>query len=134
LPYNGAYEFMETASDYNYFMLIPQAPADTWWDAPLIEQGVVELVSATQEQFSIDTDRIYITGLSAGAFGMWAIVSDNPDIFAAGISVAGGLAAPRDLSRIAHIPFQVFHGSEDSTVPVAESRSIVEALREPTPM
>jgi len=130
LPYNGTYEFMETASDHTYFMLIPQAPAYTWWTDSPLKQRVVELVSATQGQFSIDPDRIYIAGLSMGAFGMWEIVSDNPDLFAAAISVCGGLSRNRDASLIAHIPFQVFHGSEDSIVPVTESRLTVEALRE----
>jgi predicted peptidase len=128
LPYNGAYEFMETARRHSYFMLIPQAPTGTWWDSPDDVRLVFGLLDEARGRFSIDPNRIYITGLSMGAFGMWKIVSQEPDIFAAGISVAGGLKDVSAAPRIARIPFRMFHGSDDSLVSVAASRATVNAL------
>jgi predicted esterase len=130
LPYNGAYEFMETARGYSYFMLIPQAPDGTWWDNPGDVRPVLGLLDEARDQFSIDPNRIYITGLSMGAFGMWKMVSEEPELFAAGISVAGGLKDLSAASEVAHIPFRVFHGSDDSLVAVAASRATVDALQE----
>jgi predicted esterase len=130
LPYNGGYEFMETASKYSYFMLIPQAPRGTWWGGQKIKQLVLQLVDDTRGQFSIDPARIYITGLSMGAFGMWEMIIQEPDTFAAGISVCGGTRNTDAASQIAYIPLQVFHGSDDSVVPVEVSRTIVNALQE----
>jgi predicted esterase len=130
LPYNGAYEFMETAREVSYFMLIPQAPDGTWWDSSELARLVLGLLDEARSQFSIDPARIYITGLSMGAFGMWKIVSQEPELFAAGISVAGGLRDTSAVSRIAPIPFRVYHGSDDSIVPVAASRATVDALQE----
>jgi predicted esterase len=129
LPYNGAYEFMETARKVSYFMLIPQAPNGTWWDSSDLARQVLGLLDEARGQFSINPARIYITGLSMGAFGMWRIVSQEPQVFAAGISVCGGLRDTSAASKIAHIPFEVFHGSDDSIVPVAASRATVNALQ-----
>jgi predicted esterase len=130
LPYNGAYEFMKTARERSYFMLIPQAPNGGWWDSTALAGQVLGLLDDVRGQFSIDSARIYITGLSMGAFGMFRIVSQAPEDFAAGISVAGGLRDISAASKIAEIPFLVFHGSSDSLVPVASSRDTVSALQE----
>jgi poly(3-hydroxybutyrate) depolymerase len=130
LPYNGAYEFIQTAQAYSYFMLIPQAPDGTWWDYPRDVQLVLGLLEDAREQFLIDPDRMYITGLSMGAFGMWRMVSEEPNLFAAGISVAGGLKDLSAAPAIAHIPFRVFHGTDDSLVAVTASRATVDALQE----
>jgi predicted esterase len=128
LPYNGAYEFMETAADYAYFMLTPQLSANRCWWEPAIRQTLLALIAATQEEYSIDPARIYITGLSLGAFGLWDLVYEAPDTFAAGISICGGSPQPIDASRIAHIPFWLFHGTDDPFVPVSESQKLTAAL------
>jgi predicted esterase len=128
LPFNGAYEFMETARDYSYFMLIPQAPDGKWWNSSELADLVLGLLDEARGSFSIDPDRIYITGLSMGAYGMWRIVSQDPEPFAAGVSVSGGLPDLSSAPGIAGIPFKVFHGSNDSLVPVDASRSTVHAL------
>ena len=130
LPYNGAYEFMATAADYAYFMLIPQLPADRYWGEPPIKQTLLALIAATQEEYSIDPARLYIIGLGLGAFGVWDIVYEAPDIFAAGISICGGNPGITDVSRIAHIPFWLFHGSDDHYVSVWESRRLTSALED----
>ncbi len=128
LPYNGAYEFMATATDYAYFMLTPQLPADRFWWEPPIKQTLLALIAATQEEYSIDPARIYIMGLSLGAFGLWDIVYEAPDTFAAGISICGGPPGVIDASRIAHIPFWLFHGTDDPYVPVSASQNLTAAL------
>jgi predicted esterase len=128
LPYNGAYEFMETAADYSYFMLTPQLPENRFWWEPAFKQALLALVAATQEEYSIDPARIYVTGLSLGAFGLWELVSETPDTFAAGISISSGPSGPINASKIAHIPFWLFHGTDDPIVPVSESQKLTAAL------
>jgi predicted esterase len=128
LPYNGAYEFMETAADYTYFMLTPQLPENRFWWEPAFKQALVALVAATQEEYPIDSARIYIAGLSLGGYGLWGLVSETPDTFAAGISISGGSPGPINASKIAHIPFWLFHGTDDPVVPVSESQKLAAAL------
>jgi pimeloyl-ACP methyl ester carboxylesterase len=127
---NGAYEFIQTADEYSYFMLIPQCPLNTWWWNDRVIRLVLELLDDVRDEFSIDPARIYATGLSMGAIGMWQMLFREPDVFAAGIAICGGSYNPSAVSQIAHIPFLVFHGSDDPIVPVEESRRTVKALQE----
>ncbi len=127
---NGAYEFIQTADEYSYFMLIPQCPVNTWWWNDRVIRLVLELLDDVRNEFSIDPARIYATGLSMGAIGMWEMTFREPDVFAAGIAICGGSYNPGAASQIAHIPFLVFHGSDDPIVPVEESRRTVKALQE----
>jgi pimeloyl-ACP methyl ester carboxylesterase len=127
---NGAYEFIQTADEHSYFMLIPQCPVNTWWWNDRVIRLVLELLDDVRNEFSIDPARIYATGLSMGAIGMWEMMFREPDVFAAGIAICGGSYNSRAASQIAHIPFLVFHGSDDPIVPVEDSRRIVKALQE----
>jgi len=92
--FNGAYEIMETAKDYSYFMLIPQTlETANFWDKTKMRaafNSLYEFIFEIQVKYRIDADSIYITGLSIGASGMWEMLIQYPDIFAAGISVCGG--------------------------------------------
>lgn len=127
---NGAYDFIQTANRYSYFMVIPQCPINAWWGHDRIMRLVLELLDDVRNEFSIDPSRIYAAGLSMGARGMWEMMFREPDVFAAGIAICGGTHNTQAASRIAHVPFLVFHGSDDPIVPVGESRQIVEALQE----
>ncbi len=86
----------------------------------------VELIDALGLEFSIDPDRIYITGLSMGGFGTWIAVSRYPDRFAAAVPICGG----GDPTAIGQTSAKIwaFHGAADRAVPPKRSREMVEAL------
>ena len=88
---------------------------------------VLELLQQLERTYRIDADRRYVLGQSMGGFGTFAIVTLNPDLFAAAISICGG-GAERKAARIAHVPIWTFHGDRDPVVPVERSRSMVAAL------
>ena len=89
---------------------------------------VLELVGAMQKEYSIDPNRIYLTGLSMGGYGTWDLLARRPKLFAAGVPVCGG-GDESTAERIVKIPIWVFHGDKDNSVPVARSRTMVEALK-----
>lgn len=76
----------------------------------------------------IDTNRIYITGMSMGGFGTWDAISRWPHKFAAAIPVCGG-ADTSKASLINDIPIWVFHGALDKVVLTSRSRDMVAALK-----
>jgi len=41
-------------------------------------------------QYHIDTNRIYVTGLSLGGFGAWDQITQNPSLYAAAVPLSGG--------------------------------------------
>jgi len=89
---------------------------------------VIELVEKLVKQYSIDPDRLYVTGLSMGGYGTWDILCRRPEMFAAAIPVCGG-SDPSRAKDIAGVAVWAFHGAADSVIPVRGSREMIEALR-----
>ena len=125
--------------------VFPQVPDDadlTWQD--LSGQIAMAALDATIEEFSIDESRIYLTGLSLGGEGAWYLGYHHPNRFAAIVPICGYVEGMdgfpsfvpelstniyRDVAeQIQEIPIWVFHGDEDTVVPVEESRRMVTAL------
>ena len=79
----------------------------------------------------VDLDRVYVTGISMGGYGTSAVVSLQPERFAAAVPVCGGMVktTPAMADRVARIPHWLFHGDADTVIPVEESRSLAELLR-----
>jgi predicted peptidase len=90
-------------------------------------QLVMEIIDQLQGEFSIDSERLYVTGLSMGGFGAWSAVSRFPDKFAAAVPICGG-GDPSMLENVT-VPVWAFHGAADTLVPPRRSREMIEALR-----
>jgi pimeloyl-ACP methyl ester carboxylesterase len=87
-----------------------------------------EMLDLVGKAFNLDPDRFYIYGSSMGGYGTFGAIKKNPDMFAAGyVECANGNT---DMANImAKIPFWMFHGSEDSTVPVQGARDMYNAVK-----
>ena len=90
------------------------------------EQDVLDVMADVRRTYRVDAARIYLMGHSMGAYGTWSIAMDHPDIFAALGPISGG-GCPAGMVKIRHIPQYVVHGDDDRTVPVSQSRNMVEA-------
>jgi len=108
------------------------------------ELAIKSLEDASKE-FRGDTQRTYLTGLSMGGYGTWYLAGKYPHRFAAIVPICGGILMP-DISRQqppddvkpyvdaakkigASTPVWIFHGADDSVVPVEESRRMNDAMR-----
>src|SRR6185295_10576172 len=63
-----------------------------------------------------------------GGFGTFAIISEYPRTFAAGVALCGG-GDESKVARLINVPIWVFHGAKDESVAVERSRTIVAAIR-----
>jgi len=88
---------------------------------------LIELIHETIKNLPVDTNRIYITGLSFGGHGTFDAISRYPDLFAAAVPVCGKGDVSKSAS-ISHIPIWIFHGALDATVDPVFSQNMVEAL------
>jgi acetyl esterase/lipase len=94
---------------YPCFALAPEAlVGEAWGERPFgattdVQPLVLEIIRALQNEFSIDAKRLYVTGQSAGGFGTYAFIIQNPDMFAAAAPVCGAVDAAT-ANRIAQIP------------------------------
>jgi predicted peptidase len=105
-------------------------------------------LAKTLDEFPVDRDRIYLTGLSMGGHGTWYLAYRNPERFAAVVPICGwiggrpegefpspvvpaehGASLPALVHRLARTPIWLFHGAMDSVVPARASREPAEALK-----
>mgnify|MGYP002276926980 CR=1 FL=1 len=93
----------------------PQGPPQGWWK---LEEDILLIVESSIEEFNIDRNRIYLTGLSYGGFGTWYIASKHPEMFAA-IAPVVGYGHPELMKPIADENLSVwcFSGGRDMVVP-----------------
>lgn len=115
-------------------VLLPQCREGSYWSDPLMDQMVINALAQTTEEFDADARRVYLIGVSMGGYGVWHFAAAHPKKFAALVSICGGssiLAGDRfgALARqVGATPARLFHGADDSVVPVSESRQIVKAI------
>ncbi|MFA5729368.1 MAG: prolyl oligopeptidase family serine peptidase [Candidatus Neomarinimicrobiota bacterium] len=88
----------------------------------------LQIIAMIRDKYNIDSDRIYICGVSMGGYGTISALSKEPNLFAAGYSICGGGNA-RNVKRLANIPLWLFHGSDDEVVSVNNSRNIYKAVK-----
>jgi predicted peptidase len=118
---------LENEPDFPAIVLSPQSPVFAW-DSSV--GAVTALLDELQTRLSIDPDRLYLTGLSMGAYGAWALAMKNQDRFAAIVSVVGGYYYnARQLCALKDTPVWVFAGKKDRNVNPKESMAIVTALK-----
>ena len=86
-------------------------------------QAIDEVVATK----AVDPTRVYLTGLSMGGFGAFDLAARRPELFAAVVPICGG-GDPATAASIARIPFFIVHGTDDTVVPVENSRRMREAI------
>ncbi|MBN1349724.1 prolyl oligopeptidase family serine peptidase [candidate division KSB1 bacterium] len=119
----GPPKLIDEGKKFPCIVLSPQCPANQWWSVEVLDV----LLQEACKTYRVDKDRIYVTGLSMGGFGTWALASAFPQRFAAIAPICGGgnpLLAP----RLKALPIWVFHGAKDQVVPLKQSQDMVDAL------
>jgi len=121
----GPPKHVEAGEDYPFVLVSPQTPTSRrGWEVAALN-ALVDDVVATHK---IDKNRIYVTGLSMGGYGTWALAQAYPKKFAAIMPICGG-GEPAKVEGLKDLPIWVFHGGKDQTVPAKRSEEMVEALK-----
>jgi predicted peptidase len=117
----------------NFIVLSPQCPANQRWDNDMLLALLDRFIEKTER---VDTNRVYLTGLSMGGYGTWSFGLRNPHRFAAIAPICGGgeridvlLGSRERKAALQSLPVWAFHGAKDTAVPLSESERMVEALK-----
>jgi predicted peptidase len=122
-------QMVEDNPDFPFIVVSPQAPsrANGWYPSL---KAIEALLNELQATLAVDPDRVYLTGLSMGGYGAWALAMDDPDRFAAIAPVVGGyFYNPKQLCELRDKPIWVFGAKKDRNVPGRESERVVNALK-----
>lgn len=122
------------------------------------ERDVLRCLEEARKRFTVDEERVYLTGDSMGGHGTWWLASRHPHLFAAAAPVFGGwdtrigspggpvgTAPPASNARefflyerqssfsaaegLLNVPLLVIHGDADETVTVEGSRHATRMLQ-----
>lgn len=131
---HGPTKFIEKNPDFPFILVTPLCPSgEKWSDAVVL--GILDEVTA---KYAVDTNRIYLTGLSMGGYGTWSLATTYPERFAAVAPICGGegaIGAVLSLTdkvkgpALKNLPIWAFHGAKDNVVPVEESERMVKFLK-----
>ncbi len=121
---HGLPKLINQGKDFPFIVVSPQCPDNIFWNIDIL----IALLNDVVAKYRVDTNRIYVTGLSMGGHGTWELAMRQPNRFAA-IAPVCGWADTSKACSIAHIPIWVFHGAKDVVVPIAASEQMVEKLK-----
>jgi predicted peptidase len=134
---HGPGKYMAAHPDFPFVVVTPVCPSNQVWSAETLSG----LLDSVVKKYRIDTNRIYLTGLSMGGFGVWELALAHPERYAAVIPIAGGgsdaavvLAragyAPREyVAALKNLAFWAFHGAKDKVVEPDESERMIASLK-----
>jgi len=123
---HGPLKYSKT-HELDSYILAPQCPENEYWN----EEVLYRLILKIQKENNIDGSRIYLTGLSMGAWGAWNLAFAHPETFAALVPIAGYVDRVPMIEdcKIKHIPTRIFHGVLDDVVNMDYSISIYKKLK-----
>jgi len=131
---HGPTKYIAQHPEFPFILAVPVCPAGKIWSHEVL-LGILDDVTAKN---AVDTNRVYLTGLSMGGFGSWSLALQYPERFAAVAPICGGEGALSMLlslgdstksSALKSLPIWAFHGGKDPVVPLAESERMVAMLK-----
>ncbi len=123
---HGPPKIVGRRKDFPFVVVSPQCPAEQWWTEK--NEVLISLLDEIQSSYNVDSERTYLTGLSMGGYGTWALASAYPERFAAIAPICGG-GKPFLARRLKDVPTWAFHGAKDNVVPLKESEQMVGSIK-----
>ena len=90
---------------------------------------VVEVIDYVVENYNADPERVYVCGMSMGAYGTLDVAGKYPERIAAAVAICGG-GSQKYACNLTNVPLWLQHGTADRAVPASESKKIVNAIKQ----
>jgi len=124
---------LEKENDFPFIAVSPLGDGEfEFWAKDEMINSLFTLLEEIQAAYSVDENRVYLTGNDMGGNGVWAIGLRNPEYFAALAPVAGYFGwppkVPENICDLKDVPVWAFHGGRDDIIPVEAEQGLVDAL------
>jgi len=129
---HGPPKNVATQPDFPFILVSPQCPEHQLWSRDVLLGLLDDIIAA----YAVDTNRVYLTGISMGGYGTWDLGMTHPERFAAIVPICGGgelitvIMSIRDKGQaLRSLGVWAFHGGKDPIVPLAESQRMVDVAK-----
>ena len=119
----GCLNAVQIGRDINAVIVAPQNPGGAW-----NPKKIAGIMDWTSENYNIDTNRIYVLGMSLGGYGTVDFCATYPEKVAAAMALCGGSSGKGEICNLGKLPFWIIHGTADRRVGINCSKSIVAEL------
>ena len=115
--------------DFPFIIVAPQCPINQRWSTDnWFENFYEEIIT----KYRVDTNKVYLTGVSLGGSGTWYLAIKYPEKFAA-IAPMSGFTRHMDYiikntDKLIDIPIWAFHGEIDKIVQFEETEWMINSL------
>lgn len=119
----GCLDAISMGRDIDAMIIAPQNPGGPWNPT-----RIMNVLNWVQEHFAMDTNRIYVIGMSLGGYGTFDFVATYPEKFAAAMALCGG-SSRKEFCGLNKVPLWIIHGTADRDVSISQSQRIVDAMK-----
>jgi predicted peptidase len=112
---------------YPAIVIFPQCPVSNYWFDEKVMKTLNDFILMLTAFYPVNEDKMYVAGLSMGGYGTYALVAENPGVFAAAIAISGDGDANK-AADMAKTSWRIFAGAKDNIVPSSKSNKMAEAL------
>lgn len=119
----GPLDAISMGRDINAIVIAPQNPGGAWNSVK-----VLNILNWVCSQYAVDTNRIYLIGMSLGGFGTIEFLANHAEKIAASMELCGGTIR-KDLCKLNTVPLWIIHGTADRAVPVSRATEIYESMK-----
>ena len=121
----GYFKDVADGKDFPFIMVAPQCPENEYWGSFI--ESLNRFLDKIIAENNVDTDRIYLTGMSMGGTASWMWGLSSPERFAA-IAPVCGSGIGWYAEKLIDTPVRAFHGDIDNIVSPHESLEMVSSI------
>ena len=107
-------------------VLAPQLPPNAKNECGMHKDRYEMIYKHVTENYNVNLNKVYITGLSQGGNGTYNIINDRPDTVAAAVPIAAWFPHTFNCEAIKHIGVWAFHGDLDKKVGYKSGQHVVD--------
>jgi predicted peptidase len=124
----GLPRVVDRDADFKFILASPQLTGTSgpgyWFDPATLDDFLAQLLARLP---MVDPERVYLSGISMGASGVWTWAATSPGRFAAVVPIAGTFDADRGC-QLKSVAIWAFHNDLDPVVGVEKSEKLVKAV------
>ena len=123
LFYSLLYLISENPDYYDSYVIVPVSYE--WGPNPHVLNKIINAVIAEGQ---VDSDRLYITGVSMGGFATTDYLFEYPERVACAVPISGATCTSNLFEDILDVPIRIYHSKDDDVVSVSNSRTYYDTI------